>query len=90
MNHQEKEKKKEARSQAETKDTCHKEDPGPGVRMDFLQEHILNMGMTRRILSLLMMPVGVQGDEVTASGTMGDCESLVSSLEEICHWALEG
>lgn len=46
--------------------------------------------MTRGILSPLMIPVGVQDDEVTAAGTMGDCERLVASLEGIGHWTLEG
>ena len=43
------------------------------------------MGMTRRILSSLMTPVDIQDDEVTAAGTMGDCERLVASLEGIGH-----
>lgn len=90
MNHQDKEKNEEARSKAETKDTCHKEDPRPRVWMDCWKEHILDMEMTRGILSPLMIPVGVQDDEVTAAGTMGDCERLVASLEGIGHWALEG
>lgn len=58
--------------------------------MNCCKEHILNVGMTRRTLSSLMLPVGIQEDEVIAAGTMGDCERLVASLEGIGQWTLEG
>lgn len=49
--------------------------------MDVWKEHILNMGIASGACAT-DDACGCSDDEVTASGTMGDCESLGASLEE--------